>query len=251
MSSRQHGWGLQGDSFACLQALGRYYADTWFQLGDRDLATHLFRTDLLRNGASLSEVTDRLRAALGIAVRVLPMSDDRVRTVVEVAGKGPQPFQQYLVRDHGSGAVTAIRQVGSRRAAPAPGVIAAIDAADLVVIPPSNPFVSIGPILGLRGVRAALRRARRKAIAVSPIIAGTSVKGPLDRMLRGLGHEVSACGVARLYRGLVDTFVIDRRDEAEAGRIRELGMRVIVADTLMTSPAKARRLAEIVVAAHS
>lgn len=245
----RQGWGLRGDSFACLDALRRLEVPTWFRLGDRDLATHVVRTQLLRRGATLAEVTERLRRALGVDVTVLPMTNDRVRTFVTVAGRGELAFQEYLVRDHAAGEVTAIRQRGSARARPAPGVLEAIQTADRILLPPSNPFVSIGPILALRGVRAALRRARARTVAVSPIVGGMPVKGPLDRMLRGLGHEVSAVGVARLYQGLVGTYVLDRRDAAEAERVRALGMQPVVTDTMMTSPARARRLAAAVLAA--
>lgn len=247
--SPQQGWGVRDDSFACLDALGRFYAETWFRLGDRDLATHIARTDWLRRGLTLTAATRRLRTALGVTANVLPMSDDRVRTFVDVDGQGPLPFQQYLVRDRGAGAVRAIRLRGLRRARPAPGVLAALRRADIVILPPSNPFVSIAPILGLAGVRSALRAAAARTVAISPIIGDAPVKGPLDRMLRGLGHEVSPAGVARLYRGLATAFVLDRRDAALADRIAALGMRPVLADTLMSTPAKSRRLAAAVLGA--
>ncbi len=239
------GWGIRGDSFACLEMLERYYDETWFRLGDRDLATHVWRTDLLRRGRSLSFVTRAIARSLGVRARVLPMSDDPVRTFVDVAERGPLPFQQYLVRDGGAGDVRAIRLRGLRRATPARGVLAALRAPRRIILPPSNPFVSIAPILSLPGVRAALRRAAARVVAISPILGDKPVKGPLDRMLRGLGHEVSPVGVARLYRGLVHAFVLDRRDAALAPRIAELGMRPVLADTLMTTPAKSRRLAAV------
>jgi LPPG:FO 2-phospho-L-lactate transferase len=242
------GWGIRNDSGACLRALGRFYRATWFRLGDRDLATHIFRTDALRRGRTLTQITRAIAAAHGVRVKILPMSDARVRTVVDVAGCGPLAFQDYLVRDRGRGRVRRITVRGARRARPAAGAVAALRRADFVVIPPSNPFVSIGPILALPGMRDALRTTRARVAAISPIIAGAPVKGPLHRMLRGLGHEVSAAGVAKLYRDCVDVFVMDRRDAALAPRIAGLGMRPVVTDTLMSTPGKSRRLATRVLA---
>ena len=239
------GWGIRGDSFTCLEMLERYYDETWFRLGDRDLATHVWRTDLLRRGRSLSFVTRAIARSLGVRARVLPMSDDPLRTFVDVAERGPLPFQQYLVRDGGAGDVRAIRLRGLRRATPTRGVLAALRAPRRIILPPSNPFVSIAPILSLPGVRAALRRAAARVVAISPILGDKPVKGPLDRMLRGLGHEVSPVGVARLSRGLVHAFVLDRREAALVPRIADLGMRPVLADTLMTTPAKSRRLAAV------
>jgi len=177
---------------------------------------------------------------------VLPMSDASVRTQVTVAGRGSLPFQQYLVHGRGRGRVQRITLRGVQQARPAAGSVQALRRADFVIIPPSNPFVSIGPILALRGMRDALRAARAPVAAISPIVAGAPIKGPLHRMLKGLGHEVSPVGVARLYRDCVDVFVMDRRDAALAPRIAALGMRPVVTDTLMTSPAKSRRLAQTV-----
>ena len=240
-----HGWGLAGDGFATLEALGRYYADTWFQLGDRDLATHIYRTDQLRRGRTLSQVTADITARNGVRQRLLPMSDQPVRTRVTLEGAGTIAFQDYLVHRRGRGRVRAIRYAGIRAARPAPGVLAALRRADAVILPPSNPFVSIGPILALPGLREVLRRHRRVA-AVTPLVKGLPIKGPLDRMLRGLGREVSAVGVAELYRDIVDVFVLDQRDAALAPRIAALGMRPVVTDTIMRSPAQSRALARVV-----
>lgn len=245
----RQGWGVRGDSFACLDALNDLGAETWFRLGDRDLATHLFRSHMLGRGRTLTEVTTRLRSALGVAPRILPMSDAPIRTFVTVAGRRPLPFQEYLVRHRAEGDVQRIHVRGLRHALPAPGVLEALDAADWIIISPSNPFVSIAPILGLTGVRPILRRRRSRTIAISPIVGGRPVKGPLDRMLRGLGHEVSATGVARLYRSLIGTFVLDRRDSNERSRIEDLGMRVVVADTLMSTQARSHRLAARIIEA--
>ncbi len=242
----KHGWGLAGDTFSCLRALRRYYRETWFQLGDSDLATHIYRTDALQRGRSLSQITADIAARHGVRARILPMSDDSVRTVIEVSGAGPLPFQQYLVRRRGRGAVRAVHFTGIDSARPAPGVLDGIRRADAIILPPSNPLVSIEPILALPGVRAALRRARARVAAVSPLVRGLPIKGPLDRMLRGLGHEASAVGVAERYRDLVDVFVLDRRDAALAPRIAALGMRPLVTDTIMRTPARSRALAAAV-----
>ncbi|HSP96570.1 MAG TPA: 2-phospho-L-lactate transferase [Candidatus Dormibacteraeota bacterium] len=243
-----HGWGLADDRFTALEALGRYYADTWFQLGDRDLATHIYRTDELRRGRTLSQVTAAIAARHGVRQCLLPMSDQPVRTRVTLAGAGTIAFQDYLVHRRGRGRVRGVRYAGARQARPAPGVLAALRTADAVILPPSNPIVSIGPILALPGVRGALRRHRRVA-AVTPLVRGLPIKGPLDRMLRGMGHEVSAVGVAELYRDIVDVFVLDQRDAALAPRIAALGMRPVVTDTIMRSPAQSRALARVVLAA--
>ncbi|MFQ5665579.1 MAG: 2-phospho-L-lactate transferase [Candidatus Binatia bacterium] len=248
VANRARGWGVRHDGFRCLDALGRFYDETWFQLGDADLATHIFRTDALQRGATLRTVTAAIARAYGVQVNVLPMSNASVRTVVEVAGPGPLPFQRYLVRGRGRGRVTGIRLRGARAARPVTGARAALRRADVVIIPPSNPFVSIGPILALRGMRSALRTTRARVAAISPIVAGAPIKGPLHRMLKGLGHDVSPLGVARLYRDCADVFVIDQRDAALAARIAALGMRPVVTDTIMTSPAKSRRLAATVLA---
>lgn len=243
-----HGWGLAGESFAALEALGRYYDDTWFQLGDRDLATHIFRTDALRRGRTLSQITRTIAARQGVRQRLLPMSDQPVRTRITLADAGTIAFQDYLVHRRGRGRVRGVRYAGARQARPAPGVLAALRGAEAIILPPSNPLVSIGPILAMPGVRAALRRHRRVA-AVTPLVKGLPIKGPLDRMLRGLGHEVSVVGVARLYRDIVDVFVLDQRDAEQAPRIAALGMRPVVADTIMRTPAQSRALAHVVLEA--
>jgi LPPG:FO 2-phospho-L-lactate transferase len=243
----RQGWGIGGDTFACLESLQRFYTSAWFRLGDADLATHIFRSDALRRGRSLTAVTAAIAARHGVRQRVLPMSDQPVRTHVEVVGRGSLPFQDYLVKGRGRGRVRRVRFAGLRAARPAPGVLAALRGADAVILPPSNPIVSIQPILGLPGVRQMLRRTRARVAAVSPLVRGLPIKGPLDRMLRGLGHEVSAVGVAQLYRDFVDLFVLDERDAALAPRIAALGMRPLVTDTIMRSPAQSRRLARAVI----
>lgn len=245
----QRGWGLQSDTFRCLEALGRFYGETWFQLGDRDLATHIFRSQSLRAGRSLSRVTREIVKAFGVPCRVIPMSDDTVRTEMEISGVGRVAFQEYLVRRRAEGEVRRIHLAGIGRAKPAPGVLQCLRSSDAILLPPSNPFVSILPILTLRGVRAAIRDARAPVVGISPLIGGAPIKGPLDRMLAGTGHEVSSAAVAALYRGVATHFVIDHRDAAESAAIAALGIRPVVADTLIDTPARARRLAANVLAA--
>ena len=242
----RQGWGIAGDTVACLTALRRFYPQAWFRLGDSDLATHLFRTEQLRRGRSLSAVTAAIAARHGVRERILPMSDQPVRTQVSVAGAGALPFQEYLVKRGGRGRVRRVRFAGIGAARPAPGVLAALRSAEAIILPPSNPIVSIQPILALPGVRRTLRRAHARIAAISPLVRGLPIKGPLDRMLRGLGHEVSAVGVATLYRDFVELFVLDQRDADLAPRIAALGMRPLVTDTIMRSPAQSRRLARTV-----
>ena len=240
------GWGIRGDRFTSLTTLARFYDETWFRLGDQDLATHIFRTDALHRGQTLTAVTAAIARAYGVRATILPMCDAPVRTVVEVAERGSLPSQRYLVHGGGRGRVTGIRFRGARAARPVPAALRALRQATNVIIPPSNPLVSIGPILALPSMRAVLTARRARIAAVSPIIAGAPVKGPLHHMLTGLGHEVSPVGVARLYRNLADLFVIDQRDAALAPRIAALGLRPVVTDTLMTNAAASRRLAATV-----
>jgi LPPG:FO 2-phospho-L-lactate transferase len=251
LAGRAHprqGWGLRGDTFTCLAALGRLGMPVWFRLGDRDLATHVVRTARLRAGWPLSRVTLALAHAHGVAARLLPMTDDRVRTFVHTA-RGRLPFQEYLVRWRGRGSVRRIELAGARRARPAPGVLAALAASDAIVLAPSNPLVSIGPIVALPAIRRALRTRRAPAAAVSPIVGGRALRGPLACMLRGLGLEVSPRGVARIYQGLIDVFVLDQVDAAWAPRVAALGLRPVVTDTVMRTPARAARLARVVLRA--
>ena len=240
-----HGWGLRGDTFHNLRALGRLGAETWFQLGDRDLATHLFRTERLRAGAKLSDVTREISAALGVKAAIVPMSDDPVRTMVETRA-GLLEFQDYFVRRQARDAVREVRFHGSERAKPTAGVQNAIIHADAVVFCPSNPIISIGPILSVPGIRQALERRRGPTVAISPIVGGRALKGPAAKMMRGLKMSASALGVARIYRGLVNVFVLDKEDETEAARVESLGMRAIVTDTIMSGLSKKKALARAV-----
>jgi len=238
----RRGWGIAADTFGCLEALGRFYPEIWFHLGDRDLATHIYRTDRLRAGEPLSHITRAIASRLGIATRIIPMTDNRVRTFVHTT-RGRRPFQTYLVHDGSRGRVKRVEFSGVRRARPAPGVLAALRAAAFVIIPPSNPIVSIEPILSIRGVREQLSHGQAPVAAVSPLIGRRPIKGPADRMLRGLGIEPSPVGVARLYSDFVDLFVLDRRDAALAPRVADLGCSVLVTDILIGSPSRAARLA--------
>jgi len=228
----ERGWGIRGDTFRCLEMLAGYGQEAWFKLGDRDLATHIYRTQLLRGGLPLSEATDRLRRGLGVEARVLPMTDDRVETRV-VTDRGTMHFQEYLVKRGAEDRVVDILFEGAEAARPAPGVLDAIRGAGAVILCPSNPIVSIGTILSVEGVRGALAETGAPVAAVSPIVGGRPIKGPADRLMSGLGMEVSAHSVARLYRDFLDVFVIDEADRSERGRIEGLGSRVVVTNTVM------------------
>ena len=242
------GWGLHGDSFACLGALGRFYDAGWFHLGDRDLATHIYRTERLARGASLSTVTTEICRRFGVRARVLPMSNDPVRTVLDTAD-GRLPLQRYLVARRARPAVRAVHYLGADRARPAPGVLGALRTAAAVIIAPSNPFLSIGPILALPGVRQTLAARRRPVAAVSPLVGGQAVSGPLGRMLRRFGLPVSSAGIARCYRPFLDALVIDRSDCGDTAALVALGCRAIVAETVFTTPAQAARAARRLLAA--
>lgn len=244
--SREHGWGLEGETWNAMDALERYGGQTWFRLGDRDLATHLYRTQRLAEGATLGEVTDEIRRAWDVPVRLLPMSDDAVRTRVTVRGEGEISFQEYFVGRRHAVAIESVRFEGAETSRPGPGVLDAISVAERVVICPSNPIVSIGPLLAVPGIRAAIEARRDDAVAVSPIVAGAALKGPADRMLTELGHEPSVVGVARLYAPLASVLVIDDADADRAPDIEAVGMRAVVAPTIMRDPAAAAALAKVV-----
>lgn len=238
MADRERGWGLADETWQAMAMLERYGAETWFRLGDRDLATHLRRTSRLAEGASLSEITHELASALGVGSALLPMSDDDVRTRLRTAN-GWLDFQEWFVRRRQADRVTEIRFEGIETSHPAPGVLQAIGAAGLVVLCPSNPYVSIAPILAVPGIREALLAGAAPVVAVTPIVAGRALRGPADRMLAWLGSEATSAGVAQLYAerypGLLDGFVVDRRDAALEPRIAALGLEILVADTVMES----------------
>ncbi|MGH2484969.1 MAG: 2-phospho-L-lactate transferase, partial [Ktedonobacterales bacterium] len=246
IANAQTGWGIAGDTFATLDMLARYGVETWFQVGDRDFATHIQRTRLLREGRSYTEVVGALAEALDIRATILPMCNAPVATVVNTPD-GELALQDYFVRRRHADAVLGVRFVGIAEAhVPAP-VIAALETAEVIVLCPSNPIVSIGPILAVPGLRDALSRSRAPKVAVSPIVGGRALKGPADRMLAGLGEEVSAFGVAAHYRGLLDGIVIDELDAADGARIEALGMRVHITDTIMrTEDDRVRVAADVI-----
>ena len=240
---RQRGFGLADDTFALIDALAELGHETWFRLGDADFATCQHRSLRLAEGAGLAEVTDEIRRRFGVATRLLPMSEDPCATLVELSGGDRMHFEEYLVRDGAPSDVEGVDLSAARNARPGPGVLDALRAARSILFCPSNPVVSIGPILALPGVREALRESTAPVIAISPIVAGAPVKGPADSLLRGIGAEVSARGVARLFRELIDGFVLDTRDREEASDVAALGLRCIAVDTLMRNGDVAERLA--------
>ncbi len=247
--SRANGWGLEGETFNALGALARFYGTPWFNLGDRDLATHLYRTQRLDAGARLSEVTAEIAQRFGASAHVMPMSNDRVRTFVKLKGRPAIPFQEYFVHRRARGIVEKIELRGIGQARALPDAISAVKRSAATILAPSNPFVSLGPILALKGMREALRSVRRRVAAISPIVGGKTVKGPADKMMRGMGHEVSPLGVARLYRDFLGVFVLDRVDERYLKPLRDLGIKAVATDTIMSTPAKAARLADVVLSA--
>ncbi len=241
----ERGWGLASETFQAMEALRRYPSSrAWFNLGDRDLGTHLYRTDRLRSGVSLSMVTNEIAMAWNLGLRLLPVSDDPVRTRVTVAD-GEIDFQEYFVHRRHDVTVTAVRFDGADTAAPAPGVLDSIRTAERVLIAPSNPIVSIGPLLAVPGVREAVSARRADVVAVSPIIAGAALKGPADRLLRELGHEGSVVGIARIYAPLAATLVIDEADADLQQAVEAEGVRCVVAPTIMHGPVEAAALTEV------
>lgn len=243
IANPETGWGVAGETFATLEMLAAYGEDTWFLLGDRDLATHLLRTERLRRGEPLTQVTEALARGLGLGSRLLPMSDEPVATGIHTP-EGPLEFQEYFVRRGQRDEVLAVELRGIQAARPTAAVREAVAGSDAVVLCPSNPLVSLGPILSLPGMREALSSSPAPKVAVSPIVGGRALKGPADKMLHSLGHEVSATGVARIYGGLVDGMVIDRADEGERSAIEGLGMEVLATDAVMHDPPDRARLAD-------
>jgi LPPG:FO 2-phospho-L-lactate transferase len=239
------GWGLAGETFATLGALERYGVPTWFNIGDRDFATHLYRTERLRAGAQLSEVTAAIAAAWGLTCRLLPMSDDAVSTRITAAmpeGYVELALEEWFVRERCEPPVVSVRFEGAEAARPAPGVLDALHDAEAIVICPANPILSIAPILAVPGIREAVA-AHGRVVGVSNLIAGAAVRGPADRLLADLGIEASCVGVARAYRDLCAAFVIDEQDAARASEVEALGVRAVVTDTLMTDARVAASLA--------
>jgi LPPG:FO 2-phospho-L-lactate transferase len=228
------GWGIKDDTFQALAALKTLGADTWFNLGDRDLATHIYRTNRLHQGATLAEVTDEIRIRLGLETQILPMSNDHFETKI-ITPQGTMHFEEYFVKHQCKPQFLGVEFEGGATAMPAPGVLDAVLDADLVIVCPSNPVVSVGTILSIAGIRDALKRSKARVVAVSPIVAGATIKGPADKMLSGLGVEVSAFGVAEFYSDFLDTIVIDRKDADQKQRIEKLGVVVSVTNTIMRS----------------
>lgn len=242
---RTKGWGRTGDTFQCRDAMGGLGEPTFFGLGDRDLATHLLRTERLRAGASLAEVTDDLRRRFGVESAILPMSNGRVRTRVETP-EGSMSFQEFFVRERCAPAIIDITYEGAEHARPAPGVLAAIREANAIVIAPSNPVSSVGPILAVPGIRGALAETKARVAAVSPIVGSAPVSGPAGKMMAARGHAVSALGVAEMYDTFLDRIVIDRRDAAIAPELGARGLEAVVTDSIMDTPEKEAALARVV-----
>ncbi len=250
----EQGWGIAGESWTVMEALERFGSfspdtsaagGTWFRLGDRDLATHLYRTQRLHEGAPLSQATAEIAQAWGLGCRLVPMTDDRVETRVEVEGEGEIGFQEYFVQRRHAVVVRSVRFAGAATAVPAPGVIEALEAADRVVIAPSNPVVSIAPVLAVPGIEEAVAARREDTVAISPIVAGAALKGPADRLMAELGHEPSVVGIARMWAPVAATLVVDEADAALAAAVEEEGIRCLVAPTIMRGPREAAALARV------
>jgi LPPG:FO 2-phospho-L-lactate transferase len=239
---RERGWGLADDTFHALEMLARYGHPAWFRMGDRDLVTALLRTSWLRAGLTLTEVTERLCRSLGLRVRLLPMSDDPVRTIVQTT-EGELDFQDYFVARGARDEVAGVRFAGIERASPAPVLPSLIENAELIIVAPSNPIVSIGPILAVPGLREAIRRSSASKVGVSPLVGGVAIKGPAAAMMKGLGYRADAAGVAALYRDFLNVFVIDEMDADLVVDIHALGMEVEVRQTVMSDAVQKRSLA--------
>lgn len=247
LNNEELGWGLTGETWRVMDELDALGGEAWFRLGDRDLATHLYRTERFARGATKSEVAAELAHRHGVRERLLPVTNDPLATIF-VTDQGDLSFQEYFVRHRHGILVRSVRFEGAEQCSPAPGVLEALREADRIVIAPSNPLISIEPLLSVPGVREELRRRRRDVIAVSPIIAGAALKGPADRLLRELGHDVSCVGVARYYREVCTTIVIDELDVDRRAEIEELGLAVRTTTTIMANPEHARALATEVLA---
>jgi LPPG:FO 2-phospho-L-lactate transferase len=240
------GWGFRRDTFQCQKRLGQYGFETWFNMGDRDLATHIYRTEQLRKGKSLSKVTQDLVRFFGLRIKLLPSTDDSFQTYV-FTQKGRMHFEEYMVKRRAVPQVREVNFLGAKSPKPARGVIGSIAKAKAVIISPSNPIVSIGAILAVPGIRGALQTTKARVVGISPIIGGKTVKGPADKLMRALGLEGSALGVAKFYSDFLDTLIIDRVDEPLAERIEGLGIRAVVTNTIMRTMADKVRLARTAV----
>jgi len=244
----ERGWGLRDDTFRWLASLERFGHETWFQIGDRDLATHLHRTRLMREGMPMTAIVDGIARAFGVDVRLLPMTNDRVATIIET-DYGDLSFQEFLVKHHARDPVRGVRFEGAAAASPAPGVLEAISQAQTVLIAPSNPIGSIRPILEIDGIGDAIAVSTAKRAAVSPIVGGRSLQPPTGEMMLGLGHPVDVAAVAAIYRGYIDALVIDPADATDAPRIEDLGIRAIVTPALMRDARTSGELARAVLGA--
>ena len=240
--SADRGWGLENDSFRCLERMKQLGQPSWFSLGDLDLATHLTRSAMLRAGKSLSQVTAELAAKLGIRARVLPMSDDRISTMLDTI-KGTLMFQEYFVRERHQVTVDKVHFEGAESARPAPGVIEGIQTAEAIIFAPSNPVTSIGPILAVPGVRDALRRTKAPIAAVSPIVGGQAVSGPAAALMKMMGWQSTIAGVAKAYEDFLDVLIADHADETQASTMRSGPPRFVCTNTIMTSMDNKRALA--------
>ena len=245
LSNTDTGWGLAGDTFQALDMLGRYGTDTWFNLGDRDLATHIHRTELLRQGATLSEVTAELCSRVGIEHRIAPMSDQPVRTFLTTQS-GDLAMQDYFVRQRSEPQITGVKYVGSEAASPSPVLRSAMEQANLLVLCPSNPYLSVGPILAIPGVREGLESFGGFRVAVSPIVGGSALRGPAAKMMGELGDDASCAGVARQYMGITDAFLIDHQDSGLVPEIEGMGIQAVPASIIMETEADKVALAEII-----
>jgi LPPG:FO 2-phospho-L-lactate transferase len=243
--SRERGWGVKGDTFYCLQAMGQLGQPIWFHTGDRDLALHILRSKLLAEGKTLSEVTAEISDKLGVKARILPMTNSRVETRV-MTPSGELSFEEYFVERWYQDPVQSVRFAGAADAEPASGVMEAIVSADTVILAPSNPITSIGPILAVPGIREALQRTKARIVAVSPIVAGEAVAGPAGILMAAQGLPVSIAGVARAYHDFLDLLVVDVRDAEAAEELRKTGIRVQTAKTIMRTPEEKAELARTV-----
>ena len=242
LADEARGWGLKNETWECLAALKRLGRETWFNLGDQDLALHIHRTQRMSEGGLLSEITSEVSQSLGLKCRLLPMSDQRVETRVSTE-KGDVGFQEYLVKNQAMDRVKAIRFSGIESAEPANGVLDAIANADGIVIAPSNPIISIGPILAVKGIMERLTAAQARVTAISPIVGGKAIKGPAADMMDALDHDVSAYGVAEIYRPFLGSFIMDYADAEDLDRVRGLGVKTVITDTIMASLEKKKALA--------
>jgi len=240
---KNKGWGIEGDSFNFLNMLKNYGVDTWFNIGDRDLATHITRTNFLKQSLTLSEATDRLSRLLNVKARILPMSNEKFQTRI-ITDRGNMHFQEYLVKRSSQDQVHDILFEGKKKAKPAPGVIESILDAELIILCPSNPLVSIRTILSVNGIEKALKETKAKIISITPLIGGSPIKGPLDKMMKGMGLEVSSYSVANMYKDFIDAFVLDVTDRHLKDKIESLRIHVYVIDTLMKGLKEKMQIAE-------